>query len=250
MDRALCINRYDLPEKDAAAYLDWAHGNYFPRLLRRPGILWAAHMVCEGKDVPTPGRQLAPAGAVPPGYRYSLVLAAKDAHVFAKPPSGQSGPSGERDDTLTPDDRAMLALRVGESRSVAVEQGRIEGPLAGTRKPDEALSPCVLLGSLNYAGDDEDMLTWFARIRDPVMRTLPGFLGMRKLISVSGWAKHCMVYEFESVDSMLENYPKVLKNQTPESDEWNRRIMAKSVHGPGSPNVSRRIWSGVSKAAA
>lgn len=239
MDRAFCIHRYDLPEQDAAAYLDWAHGRYFPRLLERPGVLWAAHLFCEGKAVPTPGRQHAPAGAVPPGYNYSLVIAAKDAHVFAKPASSND------DDGLTPADRAMLALRIGESRSVAVEQARVDGPLAGTRKPGEALSPCVLLGSLTYAGDDEDMLTWFANVRFPVIRTLPGFVGMRKLVSVSGWAKHCMVYEFESVASMLANYPTVLQNQTEENDAWNRRIMANSIHGPGSPNVSRRIWSAV-----
>jgi hypothetical protein len=239
MDRALWISRYDLPAADTTRYLDWAHGTYIPRLLTRPGILWAAHLFCEGKSVPTPGRQLAPEGAVAPGYHYSLVVAADDAHAFARPASGDA------DSTWSETDRAMLALRIGASRSVAVEQARLDGPLAGTRKLDEALSPCVLLGSLNYAGDDEDMLTWFATIRFPVMKSLPGFIGMRKLVAVSGWAKHCMVYEFESVAAMLENYPQVLQNQSAESDAWNRRIMANSVHGPGSPNVSRRMWSAV-----
>ncbi|MSQ73535.1 MAG: hypothetical protein EXR27_19990 [Betaproteobacteria bacterium] len=239
MDRAIWISRYDLAEKDVAAYLDWAHGSYAPALLKRPGILWAAHMLCEGKSVPTPGRQHAPPGAVPPGYQYSLVVGGEDAHVFAKPLSG------ERDDAVTAADRDMLALRIGESRSVAVEQARVDGPLAGTRKPGEALSPCALLGSLNYAGDDEEMLTWFARVRFPVIRNLPGFIGMRKFVAVSGWAKHCMVYEFESVAAMQENYPKVMQDQSAESDAWNRQIMAKSMHGPGSPNVSRRLWSAV-----
>ncbi len=239
MDRALWIARYDLPEADTAAYLDWAHTTYIPKLLARNGVLWAAHLFCEGTSVPTPGRQLASPGTVPPGYQYSLVVGGEDAHVFANPASGDA------DNALSAPDQAMLALRVGESRSVVVEQARLDGPLAGTRKPGEALSPCVLLGSLNYAGDDEDMLTWFATIRFPVMKTLPGFIGMRKLVAVSGWAKHCMVYEFESVAAMMEHYPKVLRNQSSEIEAWNRRIMANSVHGPGSPNVSRRLWCAV-----
>ena len=242
MDRALWIVKYDLPDTGRDAYLDWMHGTYMPRLVERPGVSWAVHLLAEGKDVPTPGRQHAPAGAVPGGYHYSLVAGGRDAHVFADPTPAQFHAA------LPAADREMLAMRIGESMSVMVEQARIDGPEAGKRNPNVALSPCILLGSLNLeGGNDDEILTWFAQVRFPAMKTLPGFVGMRKLVAVSGWAKHGMVYEFESVAAMVENYPKVIQNVSPEAAASNKAIMAKSIHAPGSPNVCTRIASVLSK---
>ncbi len=43
MDRALWITWYDLPDAGRDAYLSWLQGSYIPKLLEKPGILWAAH---------------------------------------------------------------------------------------------------------------------------------------------------------------------------------------------------------------
>ena len=43
MDRGLWITWYDLKEGDRDTYLRWLHGDYLPQLVRRPGVLWAAH---------------------------------------------------------------------------------------------------------------------------------------------------------------------------------------------------------------
>src|SRR5260221_13899542 len=42
-DRALWISWYDPPVDGRDAYLSWLHETYVPRLLKRPGFLWAAH---------------------------------------------------------------------------------------------------------------------------------------------------------------------------------------------------------------
>ena len=42
-DRAVWVTWLDLPEQGRDAYFDWLHGPHIPRLLERPGYLWAAH---------------------------------------------------------------------------------------------------------------------------------------------------------------------------------------------------------------
>ena len=43
LDRALWISWYDLPDSGRDAYLSWLHGTYMPKLVKRPGFLYAAH---------------------------------------------------------------------------------------------------------------------------------------------------------------------------------------------------------------
>ncbi len=49
MDPALWITWYDLPDTGRDAYFGWLHGAYLPRLLERPGYLWAAHYAAEAQ---------------------------------------------------------------------------------------------------------------------------------------------------------------------------------------------------------
>ena len=55
MDRAFWITWYDLPDEGRAAYLDWLHNTYIPKVTARPGVLWAAHYASESNIVPQGG---------------------------------------------------------------------------------------------------------------------------------------------------------------------------------------------------
>ena len=41
MDQGIRIIWYDLIDKDQDQYLEWLHNDYLPKLMARPGILWA-----------------------------------------------------------------------------------------------------------------------------------------------------------------------------------------------------------------
>src|SRR5450756_2854312 len=49
-DRGLWVTWYDLPAEGRDAYLSWLHGTYLPALLKRPGILWAAHYATRERE--------------------------------------------------------------------------------------------------------------------------------------------------------------------------------------------------------
>ncbi|HXV10867.1 MAG TPA: hypothetical protein VD839_08695, partial [Burkholderiales bacterium] len=85
-----------------------------------------------------------------------------------------------------------------------------------------------------------------AQWRLPSMNRLPGCVGIRKLVSVSGWAKHGVLYEFASLAARNQHFPDHEK-ATPEMDAWTDRLVRKLLHAPGSPIVAVRIASAVAR---
>ena len=240
MDRALWISWYDLPDDDVDAYLAWAHGTYLPALVMRPGILYGAHF----RTVVTPG--VPPGGGrlahttdpkVPAGNAYILIFGAEDAHAFARPTPRKLHAE------LSAQDRSMLALRRAERVNIFTEEARAAGLDAKKREANAALSPCIQLGSFHSGpddGDEDDLLAWYAQCRLPAMTRLPGCVGVRKTVSVSGWAKHSVLYEFVSLAERNRHFPDHEKGH-PEMEAWTDRLVRKLLHAPGSPNVAERI---------
>ena len=146
------------------------------------------------------------------------------------------------DADLTDEDRRMRAMRIGERIVITAEEDRAEGPEAATRKGMTG-SPGIQLGSFN-AGPPEvedELLSWYADWRMEAMSKLPGCVGVRKLVSVSGWAKHLVLYEFTSLDDRAKNLPK-MRDLYPEQMKWTEEWIPKLTHTPESPIVAERIW--------
>jgi len=236
LDRALRISWYDLAHGNRDAYLSWLHGTYMPAQVKRPGVLWAAHYECE-KGPPPDRLHHTDDKSVPAGNGYILLLGANDAHAFSDPAPGEprAAPSAE--------EQKMLAMRVGERVNIFTDEAQADGPEAKRRDPKAGLSPCIQLGSFNCPGADEnEMLAWYARGRLPSMRKLPGCIGVRKIVSVAGWAKHGVLYEFVSLEVRNKHFPGH-EQANPTLESWTDRLVRKLIHAPGSPNVARRIAS-------
>lgn len=237
---AFWITWYDLPAGRAQEYLAWAHGSYIPKVLARRGVRSAAHYASEEKPpMPREGRLKQTADpSVPTGDRYILVFGAERAPVFFDP-----SPAAFHA-WLSAGDRDMLSLRRGERSNVMVVVDEVRGPAGGNRADDLLLSPAIQLGSFNADSyrDEDELGAWYAQWRLPKsMATLPGCVQVRKLVSVSGWAKHGCLYEFTSVEARNRHYPGH-ENANPEMEAWTDRVVRRLVHAPGSPNVARRIW--------
>ena len=239
MTSGIWITWYNLPDKGATDYLAWLHGSYIPKVLARPGVLSAAHYASEIKAAMHHAASLKQTidKKVPIGDRYILIVGAENAHVFLDPTPAVFH-------AALPDlDRKMLAVRIGERSNIMVVQGETYGP-EGRRSDDMSFSPAIQIGSFNAEAyqDEDDLGAWYAQWRLPrSMATMPGCVQVRKLVSISGWAKHACFYEFESLEARNTKYADHEKS-TPEMLDWGLRVVAKLVHAPGSPNVARRIW--------
>ena len=248
MDRALWITWYDLPAAGRDAHLKWLHNSYMPNMVERPGFLHAAHFASEqalpqaGVPAGQPGRlRHTDDKSVPTGNAYILVFGAEDAHAFARPVPAKFHAG------LSKDDQRMLAMRERARVNIFTEEARADGPEGKRREKGMALSPCIQLGSFDAGSLEEDeLLDWYANWRLPCMNKLAGCVGIRKLVSVSGWAKHGVLYEFVSLAERNRHFPNHEK-VNPEMDAWTDRLVRKLVHAPGSPNVAQRIASAVKK---
>lgn len=243
MDRALWIAWYNLPDAGRDAYLSWLHGTYIPKLLKHPGIVSAAHYASEKITIP-PRIRHTDDPAVPSGNDYILIFGGESSHAFSKGTQAFASQAPSKlDADLTVEDRKMLALRISERVSIFAEEARIDGPEAKQREGETALSPCIQIGSFNGGSSEaeDELLAWYADWRMPALKKLPGCVGMRKLVSVSGWAQHGVIYEFVSLEARNQYIP-TLAASYPEMEAWTNGFIPKLTHAFGSPHIAQRIW--------
>lgn len=230
------ISWYNLPEEGRDEYLDWLHGHYIPMVLARPGVTAAAHYA--SIDAPRQRKNLSATTdpSVPSGDRYILLFEAGTPYAFANPmPSRYHA-------KLADADRRMLARRTGERSNVMTQEAQVLGP--GVKESDQPpLGPAIQLGNFNAGSwrDEDELADWYAQWRLPRLQTMPGCIRVRKLVSISGWAKHAILHEFTSVEARNANYI-ALEKSNPAMDRWSEEVVNKLVHANGSPNVAQRIW--------
>jgi hypothetical protein len=236
-DRGLWVSWYDLPQNGREAYLSWLHETYLPELLKRPGYLWAAHYAT--RDVPRSptASQLhhVEDPKVPTGYRYILLIGARDAHVFGNPvPSVLHA-------ALPEQARKMLALRVGERVNLMTEAGRCEGRAKNAYKEGQTGAPCIQIGSFNCPVEyEEEMHAGYVQVRLPAMCETGSCLRTRKLNSVAGWAKHGILYEFTSLEGFNRDYEAA--NAKAPLGLGGHSVVPMLIHAPNGPNSALRIW--------
>lgn len=245
MDHGLWITWYDLPEEGREDYLKWLHEEYIPKRLEDSRFLYAAHYASEF-DVVLSGEKgrlkNTKDNSIPSGDRYILIFGAVDAHVFVDP-----NPD-EIHESLSDKDKTMLAMRQGERVNIMTEVARCTGPAADTRDGEYALGPCIQMGSFNAMESlhEYELSAWYAKWRLPRLSKLEGTLAVRKLVSVAGWAKHAILYEFTSVDARNEKFIDH-EGSNPEMEQWTDDVVRLLDHAPGSPNLAKRIWPPLSE---
>jgi hypothetical protein len=243
IDQGLWISYYNLPDSGRDEYLQWLHSVYIPQILKVPGVLWGAHYKSE-KVPPASRLPHTSDPAVPKGADFILLFGGESAHTFSKGAAHylQQAP-GRFAANQTAEDRRMLGLRSGERVLITTEVARRAGPEAATRESRLAPAPCIQLGTFNGDGTatEEEMLTWYADWRFDALGRLPGCVAIRQLVSVVGWAKHGVLYEFTSRAGRDSHFPR-MRELYPVEGQWSNRAVVHLMHSPESPIVASRLW--------
>ncbi len=250
MDRGIFAIWYDLAREGRTEYLDWLHGTYLPDVLRRPGYLWAAHYeaVGGGPDMTQIAGRLnrLEGPEVGTGTEFVLIIGAASAHVFFSPnvirvenPLVQLHP-----ELADAEIAAMAARRLNARHGIFAEQERVNGPEIGSRPPGTTPAPAIQFGSFNTrtAQDEFDLTAWYAQYRFPAIARMPGCIGARKFVSVAGVAKHCILYEYTSLEARLAHFEVHETAGLKDDTVWTNLVHEYTVHAPGSPAIARRIW--------
>lgn len=246
MDSSIRIVWYDLDDDDVDTYMEWLHHTHIPEVVGRPGIAWAAHYAIEtSHDMmqhligyvgrPDEGE------VVPTGGQYAFLVGATSPHLFMMP--------GYEDlDEANPETVAMIGLRKGAKKVVTVEQERVNGPEFLTRRPGTTPAPFIQLGHFRVRTVEEefDLAGWYANYRFPTITAMTGAVAARKLVTVAGWVKHVILYEFVSREAHEEHF--MGHEALAFSDgEWTNRVVTYTQHAPGSPSIAARIWPPVTE---
>lgn len=239
MDQGIWATWYDLEAGAEDRFLAWLHGEYLPFLKQIPGHAWVAHYRNVG-----PGAALANyhevAGHSPTdigtGSQYVILVGAPSTHTFIKP--------FVLDRPLPHGFGEMLAQRKGLRTAILCEEARIDGPAAHTRLPGSTPAPAIQFGSFRIRTVEEefDLARWYAQYRFPTMAQLPGVVMTRKFLCSVGWAKHAVLYEFESLEARTTHFEEPHESLVMDPQEWTGRIVRTTLHTPGSPVVGDRLW--------
>ncbi len=240
MDRGIWATWYDLSDESRERYLDWAHGTYLPFLKQVAGYAWVAHYRNQGGGAKMKKVEETVVGRttddVGNGTQYLVLVGAPSAHTFFKPTT--------REISLPDGFGKMLALRSGVREVIFAEEARVNGPAAYHEGPGSVPGPAIQMGSFRMRTVEQefDLGRWYAQFRMPYMAQMPGCIGTRKLIGVAGWAKHGVLYEFESLEMRLKHFEEPHESLSLDSTHWSSRITGNTVHTPGSPTIGTRIW--------
>ena len=244
MDKAVWMSWYDLPTQGREEYLQWLHGDYIPRLLKKPGVKWAGHYA-SAKVPPAP--RLTHVKDQPTGNDFMLLLGGENAHTFTKGPGYYMHPEKKLRPKLEPElsdrDHGMLAMRANERVTIMIEENRVDGPEAANREGPMVPGASLQLGNFcaNSVAAEDELLSWFGDWRLDALKNLPGIIGARTLVGTVGWARHGCMYEFISEAARVENYPKI-RDLYPDAAHWTERFTRNLIHAVGSPMVANRIW--------
>jgi hypothetical protein len=239
-DRGLWVTWCDLPQNGRDVYLSWLHESYLPALLKRPGYLWAAHYATQNAETRSDLHHVEDP-KVPTGFHYILLIGAKDAGVFGNPAPVEIHAA------LPEQGKKMLAMRIGERMNLMTETSRCAGHAGGTYKEGLTGAPCVQVGSFNCAVEyEEEMHAGYVQQRMPAHCATSSCIGVRKLNSVAGWAKHAIVYEYASLEGFNRDYPGA--NAKSPLGFKEHSIVPMLIHAPNGPNMALRIWPPVAKA--
>lgn len=239
-DRGIWATWYDLPEDGEAEYLSWLYGEHIPAALKRPGYLWAAHYRLEKRASASAAHE-AKAFIDDPGLgkggEFILVFGATSAHDFLDPAP---------DDLLqsyNTRSREMLARREGERTAYFTEIGRVNGPEIAKRGPGLTPAPMIQFGAYRAKDPayDIDFALWYVHDRLAALRNMKGCFGARKLLSLGGWARHGILYEFDSLEGR-EHFFQALEANAGDANTSIGKVVRAVEHGPGSPSKAKRIW--------
>lgn len=233
-DRGIWATCYDVAPERRQDYLDWLHGDYLPAMLKRPGYLWAAHLennnseerkaFCGKRYIYTDDP------SVGTGHDFLLIFGGESANTFLYPDRKQML------DVASPTERDMLQSQLRSRYGVYTEIDRVDGPAIAQRGNKMTLGPVVQMGTYNShtVEDEAELCSWYIWHRLPLVKSMPQCIGARRLVSVVGWPKQSILYDFTGLDDVDGHFS--------DPHPISKRVITKITHAPHSPSVGRRIW--------
>ena len=222
MDRGIWAIWYDIAAANRDSYLDWFHRVHIPEKLSRPGYCWAAHYAL---------------GHGGRGTGYLALFGGETTQTFLSPSPGQLAKK------QSAETKQFIGMRLNAAAAILAEEARVDGPETRTRDARGTTAAVIQIGHYNAPSPavEDDLGGWYAQERFPLLKTLPGCAGARKLLATVGRYKHAILHEFTSLEEREHHFgPHEARRNDPQT--WMGRVVPQLQHAPYSPAIGTRLW--------
>ncbi|MBT3990556.1 MAG: hypothetical protein HON14_15190 [Rhodospirillaceae bacterium] len=244
MSEVLKAEWFDLAETAKSDMWAWLHEEYFPALRAAQGVAWVGHYdIVPQPDRPyiegAPQKKETTDPAVPPGQQNVVLIAAASPEVFF----GPNNPV----DALEKAHAEKLSARENFRNAVYIEEQVINAPEQRTLPYGMGPPPAMQLGNYiaNTPEDEIELARWYRSERFARVSVSRGMIRGRKMLSIAGWAKHGVLWEFTDLpEGEFTFEPRFI--EADRGEEWpGRHVLEYVTHSPGGPHAGRRIWPAV-----
>ena len=241
MAEVLRAEWFDILSRDKEKLWSWFHEIFFPNLKSQNGVNWVAHYdIVPHPDRPyitdAPFKKETKDPCIPPG-RENLVL------TSANTPSVFFGPNCTLDD-IDEHNQPHLSMRINYRSAVFIEEEMINGPEQHKQPLGMGGAQAMQFGSYNVDNtqDEIELARWYRGERFPRLPVTHGMVRGRKFLSISGWAKHGVLWEFSEMNENEYSFEHRFI-EADRGENWRgRHVLEYVTHSPGSPHAGRRVW--------
>lgn len=241
MSEVLKAEWFDLEDAHRAGTTDWLHSTYLPAVRATSGVGWVGHYKCvafppkrfiEG----APDRVETTDPTVATGWQNVILTAALSAEVFF----GQNNALEQLNATHA---NSLAKLRNYRS-SVFLEEQVINSPEQRAAPYGMGPPPAMQIGhyNTNTPKDDEELARWYRGERFSRVSVTPGMVRGRKMLSIAGWGKHGVLWEFTDLPDGDYSFEHRFVAADREENWQGRHVLEYVTHCYGSPSTGRRVW--------
>ena len=244
MSEVIKAEWFDLADATRADTWAWMHEEYLPALQASPGVAWVGHYEIEPQqDKPyiegAPAKKETTDPSVPTGWQNVVLIAGMSPEVFF----GQNNAV----DALAEAHADNLARRENFRDAVFLEEQVINSPEQRAAPYGMGPPPAMQLGNYNAdkPEDEIELARWYRSERFARVSVSRGMIRGRKLISMSGWPKHGVLWEFTDLPEGEYTFePRFI--EADRGEEWpGRHVLEYVTHAPNGPHCGRRVWPAV-----
>ena len=241
MSEVLKAEWFDLDEDSQSDVLQWLHKTYLPAVQASSGVGWVGHYAIvkspsKGYIDGAPEKTETTDPTLATGWQNVVLTAGLSAEVFF----GQDNAL----DALAQTYSAQLSDLKNFRSAVFLEEQVVNSPEQRAAPYGMGPPPAMQLGhyNTNTPEDDLELARWYRSERFSRVSVTPGMIRGRKLLSIAGWAKHGVLWEFTDLPDGDYSFEHRFV-AADRGDSWTgRHVLEYVTHGYGSPNAGRLIW--------
>ena len=241
MTEVLKAEWFDLNDDNQKDVWQWMHESYLPALQSAQGVSWVGHYdIVELPDRPyidgAPGKKVTQDPTVPTGWQNVILTAAASPEVFFGP--------GNPVDALAEAQAGKRAAFKNYRSAVFIEEQVVNAPEQRTCPYGMGPPPAMQLGNYNAdTPDDEiELAQWYRAERFSRVSVTPGMIRGRKMLSIAGWPKHGVLWEFADMPEGDFSFEHRFVDADRNENWTGRHVLEYVTHSYGGPHAGRRIW--------